>query len=168
MGRHSAQATKPSPMTRGQALAILAYDIADLIDRNDGYDGLIPEDALTQDDLIKLLPDLFRAAGFDPFKTEAATPADSDGEWPYVEHTCNPRNPGKPLPFGRKAPRGQCPSCDQLYAGRPPREAHPAIQAANRQRDLDAQSRRDWEDHIARKHRNGRCVDGVSCTFGQW
>jgi hypothetical protein len=155
-------------MTRDQALAILAYDIADLIGRNDGYDGLIPDDAdLTQDSLIKLLPDLFRAAGFDPFKP-SKTQTELAVEWPHVEHTCNPKNPGKPLPFGRKAPRGQCPSCDQLYAGRPPREAHPAIQAANRRRDNDERARHEWDDHVARKHHNGRCADGPVCTFGQW
>lgn len=162
MGRH-----RTDKMTKDQALAIMAHDIADLIGKGDGYDGLIPEDKLTQDDLIKLLPDLFRAAGFDPFKP-AEPPNETVVEWPHVDHTCNPRNPGKPIPFGRKAPEGQCASCDQLRAGRPPREAHPAIQAANRRRDLDEQSRHEWEDHIARKHHNGRCSDGVVCTFGQW
>lgn len=74
MGRHSTR----TPMTTEQALAIMAYDIADMIDRAENYDGLIPQDALAQDDLIKLLPGLFRAAGFDPFAAEAAPdPADA-------------------------------------------------------------------------------------------
>jgi hypothetical protein len=72
MGRHSTR----QPMTTDQALAIMAYDIADMIDRADNYDGLIPPDALSQDDLIELLPGLFRAAGFDPFAA-ATDPAEA-------------------------------------------------------------------------------------------
>ncbi len=154
MGRHG------TPMTPEQALAIFAYDISDLISRSDGYDGLIPEDRLTQDELIKALPAFFRSLGFDPF----AKTADADPE--FVRHTCRD---GRGPAFGRLAPRGECPRCDQLHDGAPRREAHPAIQAGNRHRDNDARRAREWAEHAAsHKHRTGRCNDGLPCTFGDW
>lgn len=81
-----------------------------------------------------------------------------------TRHTCTPD--GKALPFGRKAPEGQCPRCDELRAGAAPRAAHPAIQAAQRKR-ADEQRQLDWlREHFAsEKHRTGGC--GV-CTYGQW
>jgi phage FluMu protein Com len=84
---------------------------------------------------------------------------------PFTRHTCT--RDGKALPFGRKAPEGQCPRCDELRNGAAPREAHPAIQAANRQRQWEAQSLADVREHFAsEKHRSGGC--GPVCTFGDW
>lgn len=94
--------------------------------------------------------------------TNTATPAET-----FVRHTCNPRNPGKPLPFGRKAAPGECPRCDELLAGAPPREAHPAIQAAVTRRTEDAQRTAEIRVHFASEtHRSGAC--GTVCTFGEW
>ncbi len=153
------------PMTRDQALAILAYDISDMVSRADGYDGLIPDDQLTQDQLIAALPRFFRSLGFDPFpeSTPAGQTPAAPAEPVFVAHTCNG---GRGPFYGRKTPG--CPRCDQLIAGAAPREAPPAVQAAKRRHDDDERRRREWEDHITRKHHNGRCADGVVCTFGQW
>lgn len=159
-------------MTPTEALAIMAYDIADQISRSDGYDGLIPEDMLTQDQLIELLPALFRAAGFDPFARaeKQDSPAErAAGEWEYLPHTCNPNKPGHPLPFGRKAPKGVCGSCDQLRAGRPPREAPPAIRASNRRREQEEQTLRDMRSHncvTAGCHKDG--YGNRICTAFDW
>jgi hypothetical protein len=38
-----------------------------------------------------------------------------------TRHTCNPNQPGKPLPFGKRAPAGDCPRCDELAVGAAPR-----------------------------------------------
>jgi hypothetical protein len=184
-------------MTPQEALEIMAYDIADMISRCDGYDGLIPDDKATQDDLITALPVLFRALGFDPF--QEVTPADwipqpgnrvvhlhypeprqvwivvkvfyraapgadtyrvaevhaektptrqnifraeflapaparvepvpankgggKNNSAPFIAHCCNPERPGKPLGWGRLAPLGDCPRCDELRAGAAPRPA---------------------------------------------
>lgn len=86
----------------------------------------------------------------------------------FARHTCNPRNPGKPLPFGRKAAPGECPRCDELLAGAAPREAHPAIRAAAEQRADDTERSAAIRAHFAAggPHSAGQC--GPVCTFGDW
>jgi hypothetical protein len=82
----------------------------------------------------------------------------------FVRHTCTPD--GKALPFGRKAPEGECPRCDELRNGAAPREAHPAIRAGIAKRANEARQLAELQKHFAsEKHRTGGC--GV-CTFGQW
>jgi hypothetical protein len=82
----------------------------------------------------------------------------------FVRHTCTPD--GRALPFGRKAPEGECPRCDELRNGAAPRAAHPAIQAGIDRRANEARQLAELEKHFAsEKHRTGGC--GI-CTFGQW
>lgn len=168
MGRHSTPDTTATTRsaTLDQALGLLVWDISKLISRNDGYDGLIPDDKLTPDDLLTLLPDLFRAAGFDPFAPGAEAPQIApDSE--FLKHTCND---GKGPFFGRLKP-AECVRCAQREqeraAGIPAREAPARIQEARRQKELDEQSRRSWDHHVATRHHHGRCADGPVCTAGQ-
>lgn len=93
----------------------------------------------------------------------------TEQQFEWVPHTCNPNNPGKPLPFGRKAPEGKCESCDQLRAGRPPREAHPAIKAAQRKRDDEARLSEEIRRHncvAAGCYRDG--FGNIICTAFDW
>jgi len=87
---------------------------------------------------------------------------------PFIRHTCNPRSPGKPLPFGRKADPGQCARCDQLRAGAEPRQAHPAIRAAAARRQADADRTAAIRDHFrpGGPHATGAC--GPVCTAFDW
>ena len=76
-------------------------------------------------------------------------------------------NDGKAMPFGRRKPHGECPRCDELHNGAAPREAHPAIRAAKRNRENDDRRVTETREHFASAHhRNGGC--GVVCTFGDW
>ncbi len=92
----------------------------------------------------------------------------SDHEAPgqITRHECT--LDGKALPFGRKAPIGDCLRCDQLRAGAAPREAHPAIRAAATRRSDDDQRAAEITAHFAPggPHSQGAC--GPVCTFGQW
>lgn len=173
MGRHHTT----DKMTKEQALAIMAYDIADLIDKDDRYDGLIPKNKLTQDDLIKLLPDLFRAAGFDPFKTASPEPATAEqAVEPVVAepamdlvHTCN--NGDGPY-FGRLKP-DECARCAEREreraAGIPARRAPARVQASQHRREQDEISRLHLDAHLSSPtHRNGTCNGVLPCTYGQW
>jgi hypothetical protein len=79
-----------------------------------------------------------------------------------VVHTCNPRQPGKPLPFGKRDPKGKCPRCAELDAGAEPRAWH-GKPAANE----DSLRAAEIAAHFrSAKHRNGGC--GPVCTFGDW
>lgn len=83
-----------------------------------------------------------------------------------VRHTCNPRNPGKPLPFGKRDPKGECPRCKQLDDGAEPRTLG-WVEAKERRESNDARQARELQAHFASvKHRSGGC--GVVCTFGDW
>lgn len=88
--------------------------------------------------------------------------SDHTGPGQITRHTCTPD--GKALPYGRKAPIGTCLRCDQLRAGAQAREAHPAIQAANRRRDDEAQTTAAMKEHFAPNgpHARGEC--GPVCT----
>lgn len=83
------------------------------------------------------------------------------------EFTRHNHDDGKAMPWGRKKPPGECPRCDELRAGAKPREAHPAIKASIRRRELDEQSSLAIREHFASdKHRSGGC--GPVCTYGDW
>jgi hypothetical protein len=78
----------------------------------------------------------------------------------FAKHT---HDNGK-LPWGKKKPLGECRRCDQLRAGATPREAHPALQAAQRRRDNEEQTTAAMRDHFAPggPHATGTC--GPVCT----
>lgn len=86
----------------------------------------------------------------------------------FARHTCNPNKPGQPLPWGRKAPIGECRRCDQLRAGDTPREAHPAIQAVTRKREQEEQTRQAMQDHFAPGGPHARGLCGPVCTAFDW
>lgn len=90
-----------------------------------------------------------------------ATAADQ----PPVRHTCTPD--GKALPFGRKAPVGQCPRCDQLHAGAAPRTLN-WVESRNRTLADDVERGAAIRAHFAVNgpHAAGQC--GPVCTFGDW
>jgi hypothetical protein len=103
-------------------LTLLAHDIATAFDR---VDHPLPEH-IGIAEIERALPVFLIALGLnvdgsihgaDPHVDQAAA-AD-----PFLRHVCNPAKPGKPLPYGRKAPEGECPRCDQLRDGA---EARPA------------------------------------------
>lgn len=149
MGRHR------TPMTRQQALEILAYDIADLVERNDGYDGLIPDDKFTQDDLIATLHVLLAANGI----SDKPAPAD---EPEFVVHTCNG---GKGPFFGRLAKPGTCPRCDELHNGAERRSAPAWVDDRNRRDSHDRQREAAAREHHAPNGPHARGVCGPVCTF---
>lgn len=152
MGRHKAAAAR---MTPEQALAILAYDIAEVIDRGEGddYSPIIRPGLVQQDLILEHLPAFLRALGIavDQPPTPAPAPASPPEEPEFVRHTCNPNNPGQPLPYGRKAPEGECRRCDQLRAGATRREAPPAIQATQRRRRHEEVEARRYREHDCAK-----------------
>jgi hypothetical protein len=89
------------------------------------------------------------------------TPA-VDLNTPRVAHTCNPGQPGKPLPFGKRAPIGTCERCDQLRAGADPIPGWGVDKV-----DEDERRAAEIRAHFAGdKHRSGGC--GPVCTFGDW
>jgi len=79
-----------------------------------------------------------------------------------TRHTCNTSQPGKPLPFGKRAQPGQCPRCDELTAGAAPRTGWGVSRA-----QADTARAADIRAHFAsERHRSGGC--GSVCTFGDW
>jgi hypothetical protein len=80
-----------------------------------------------------------------------------------LKHICNGDNPAG-LPFGKLAPEGTCPRCDERRHGAPPRPRFGGrLTAAQR----DAQACADIAAHHASaRHRSGGC--GLVCTFGDW
>lgn len=82
-----------------------------------------------------------------------------------TKHTCNPAKPGKPLPFGKRDPKGQCLRCRELDAGATPREA-PAWTSRYRENGGHPTTE-ELRDHFSSAHhRSGGC--GPVCTFGDW
>lgn len=79
-----------------------------------------------------------------------------------VKHTCNEADPGKPLPFGRRDPRGECLRCKQLDDGAESRTWRGGAKAQNE----DCRSRELTAHFASEKHRTGGC--GPVCTFGDW
>lgn len=91
---------------------------------------------------------------------------------PLVGHTCT--STGKPLPYGKLAPAGQCARCDERRAekeeGIPARPA-PAWTERSRARQNDTSgypSTSAINDHFrpGGPHARGEC--GPVCTFGDW
>jgi hypothetical protein len=83
-----------------------------------------------------------------------------------TKHTCNGSD-GRPLPFGRKAPEGECPRCDELRNGAAPREGW--------QKDYYERKRRHEAQRSAaiRAHNNDNCPHMRKRTFesvidGRW
>lgn len=88
-------------------------------------------------------------------------------EQPGTPHTCNPHKPGKPLPYGRRDPKGKCASCKELDAGRQPRQA-PYWVRNRTQRDSGYPTDAERRAHFGPggPHVAGRC--GPVCTFGDY
>lgn len=84
-----------------------------------------------------------------------------------VVHTCNPRQPGKPLPFGKRDPHGLCPRCAELDAGAEPRTLG-WVESKRRQDAVDAQTSAAIKAHFAPggPHDLGTC--GPVCTAFDW
>jgi hypothetical protein len=153
------RARRGKKMTPAEALAIFAYDVSDLISRGDGYDGLIPDDKMTQDDLIAALPAFFRTLGFDPFPAGPTPAAEPRPAPEFMAHTCNN---GRGPYFGRL--NAGCPRCDELLAGAPARDVPARL--GGRSRAAEADDARRAADIRAHNCRTARC--GPVCTYGQW
>ena len=82
-----------------------------------------------------------------------------------TRHTCTAD--GKALPFGRKAPEGECPRCDELRAGAAPRTPG-WVESAERKARHEAQDRAARKAHFGPggPHRRGDC--GPVCTAFDW
>lgn len=102
------------------------------------------------------LPAFLRSVGA---HTPAGEPIPADE---FVKHTCRD---GRGPVFGRLTP-DTCPRCAQLAAGAAPREAHPAIQAANRKREQEAADLAGQKRH----YESGECAAkcGPMPTCYQW
>lgn len=78
----------------------------------------------------------------------------------HTKHTCT--SDGKALPFGRKAPRGECLRCDELSNGAAPRADH-----AHRRETPQTQSQR-WAEIRAHRNTCHMCLTGGTCTAFDW
>lgn len=135
-----------------QALDMLAYDIADKVFDCGDYPML---DQVDPDQLRKALPAFLHSLG-----VNLPQPAGNE----FARHTCT--STGKPLPYGRKAPIGECKRCDQLRAGAEPREAHPAIRATSRARQIEQDRDACRIAHFAPGGPHATRCAGTICTFG--
>lgn len=73
-----------------------------------------------------------------------------------TKHTCTAD--GRALPFGKKAPAGMCPRCDELRNGAPARDSwHRGA------KERDARFLASVRNHNCQL---ARC--GPVCTFGDW
>lgn len=84
-----------------------------------------------------------------------------------VVHTCNPANPGKPLPFGKRDPLGQCPRCAELDAGAEPRTLG-WVESKRRQDEADAQTSAGIKAHFAPGGPHDQRECGPVCTAYDW
>lgn len=82
-----------------------------------------------------------------------------------TKHTCTSH--GGALPFGRKAPEGQCPRCDELRNGASPR-THAGFEALSRRQRHEQEDAAALRAHFAPggPHRAGKC--GPVCTAFDW
>jgi hypothetical protein len=84
-----------------------------------------------------------------------------------TKHTCT--DTGRALPFGRKAPAGECPRCDELRAG-----ADPTRFAGFDAKRLRAENDRQKDARRAALRARGLCICGAAkdhmhvCTAGEW
>lgn len=143
-------------------------DLSAMIDKY-GPDSYPFPDRIGPDELRAALPAFFAALGWNPTIPPATQPPAADSE-PFVRHTCNRAKPGMPLPWGRKAPEGECARCDQLRAGAAPRSAPPAILAG--QERAKHNGGYPTEAERATHHAPGgphatKCANTI-CTFGDW
>lgn len=165
-------ATAAAPLLASVDLDLIAYDIADVLDRGDyGLD-------LTQDDIRAGLAEFLatalahaRKAATDPdaINPETNLPHRFDDAprtkaTRSLRHTCNPEgaNPDTGLPFGRKAPE-TCARCyDMVHNGAPAR-----VDYAAGRRDP---GRGYLTDAERAQHRATctACQTGGVCTAGQW
>lgn len=75
-------------------------------------------------------------------------------EGPVTKHTC-----GGPK-FGKLAPEGECPRCDELRNGAKPRKSW-----RQQQQERDEAFRRALDAHFnSEYHKSGKC--GVICCYG--
>lgn len=127
----------------------------------------IHADGASSNDVEQFLDELLVAYG-QPTVLFAAKAPTATGDPDFKVHTCNPSKPGKPRPFGRRAPEGECARCDELRAGAPPREAPPAIRNSSRDHNGGYPTDAEHERHFrpGGPHATGQC--GPVCTFGQW
>lgn len=80
-------------------------------------------------------------------------------------HVCNGDNRSG-LPFGKLAPEGQCPRCDERRHGAAPRERGNGMRYGRRAA-ADAERSADIRAHFASVgHQRGDC--GIVCTYGDW
>lgn len=145
-------------------LDMLASDLSDLFDK---YEYPIPDDT-GPDEIRVALPAFLTALGVDAtaWQPAADNPPTDDGltlvvdQAPITVHTCNRRRPGKPLPYGRKAPAGECARCDEMHAGAPPRPAPEWIEKYRRLRDMGDARAEDIRQHFAPNgaHERGDCA----------
>ena len=84
-----------------------------------------------------------------------------------TRHSCNTSQPGKALPFGKRAPAGQCPRCDELAAGAQPRAAWGTSHyGAGTRAQGDAARAAEIRAHFASEKHRTQCRR--TCTFGDW
>lgn len=84
-----------------------------------------------------------------------------------VIHNCNPRQPGKPLPFGKRDPKGECPRCAELDAGAEPRTLG-WVESKRRQDRDDADRSAAIRAHFAAGGPHDRSACGPVCTAFDW
>jgi hypothetical protein len=82
---------------------------------------------------------------------------------PFVRHTCNAARPGQPLPWGRKAPEGECARCDELRAGAAPREAPHGIREAKASEADDARRSAEIRQHFDSGEHAAKCGPISTC-----
>jgi hypothetical protein len=153
-------------------LDMLAYDISDLLDRSEYPIG----GDISADEILRALPVFLAALGLDangqplghPFSKPADQPTPPADPEPITRHVCNLNRPGQPLPFGRKAPAGDCPRCDELRAGAEPRQAPAWIERYRAARDAGDSRAEEIREHFAPggPHERGAC--GLVCTKFDW
>lgn len=136
-----------------EAIDMLAREVHTWIDQAGQFPGVTPA-------LVRAkLPEFLKAMGV---PTEPAVPVPATE---FAKHTCRD---GRGPAFGRLAPLGECPRCDQLHAGAAPREAHPAISAVARKRADEEQTLAAHRAHFAPGGPHALGVCGPVCTFGDW
>ncbi len=148
-------------------LDMLAYDISDLLDK---FEYPI-SDTIGPDEIRAALPAFLASLGLDlngrPLGAPTGAPVNGSGET-HTVHNCNPNQPGKPLPFGRRDPRGLCPRCKELDNGAEPRPAPQWVDEYRRVREFDARQAEEIKAHFApgSPHARGEC--GPVCTAFDW
>lgn len=125
-----------------------------------------PFDDVSVSDVRDALPQILAALGFDPTGhplPESPTVTAPDVADEPAKHTCNPRSPGKPLPFGKRDPQGLCPRCRQLDAGAAPQSAPAWVEDRQRAaRDAETYDRHRREHFAPGGEHSRKCTPGIS------